>query len=194
MASFVRSHQTGHRDIYQPITISRRVPLHIRHIGGNQQDLHEKLENVIAGIIEGKCVVQGFVQPNSVKLVEFSAGVIQASRVVFEATFRCHVCKPEISDVLTCITKNVTKAGIRAEVRDCSGRYVVTPVVIFVARDHFGNNDDYFDRLQEGEIIQVEVVGQRFELYDKYISVIGKLVSADADADANADVHDHMDL
>jgi hypothetical protein len=165
-------------EIYKLIQISRRIPINILHVGRNQHKLLEKLESLIAGDIEGKCIVQGFVQPNSVKVSHFSAGVVQAAKVVFEVTFTCNVCKPETNDILHCITKNVTKAGIRAEVRDYreskNGR-VISPVVIFVARDHFGGNDEIFEHVCEGQAIQVQVVGQRFELYDKYISVIAKL-------------------
>ena len=38
------------------------------------------------------------------------------------------------------------------------------------------SNDDYFSDVKEGDTIQVRVIGQRFELNDKYISIIGELV------------------
>ena len=71
---------------------------------------------------------------------------------------------------IRCTIKNVTKAGIRAEiVGDMS------PVVIFIARDHHYQSK-YFSERKEGEDISIKVIGQRFELNDKYISIIATLV------------------
>jgi hypothetical protein len=52
---------------------------------------------------------------------------------------------------------------------------VPTPVVVFIAKDHH-YNISYFNEVKEGDKINVRVVGQRFELNDKYVSVIGELV------------------
>ena len=56
--------------------------------------------------------------------------------------------------------------------------YQTGPVTIFLARDHHYNNKS-FGKLAEGQRIYVKVIGQRFELNDSYISVIGMLSEAD---------------
>ena len=73
--------------------------------------------------------------------------------------------------IFNCVAKNITKAGIRAE----SSVENPTPIVVFVAKDHH-YNDEYFSDVKEGDVIQVRVIGQRFELNDKYISIIGELI------------------
>ena len=50
-----------------------------------------------------------------------------------------------------------------------------SPIVVFIARDHHYDRAD-FTRLQEEEEIRVRVIGQRFEIGDEAISVIGELV------------------
>ena len=50
-----------------------------------------------------------------------------------------------------------------------------SPVVVFVARDHRHLND-YFNSIAEGDSIKVRVIGQRFELNDRYVSVIAEVV------------------
>ena len=74
--------------------------------------------------------------------------------------------------IINCNVKNITKAGIRAEV-DSEGQ---SPIVIFIARDHHYNNKQ-FNELKEDEKIEVRVIGQRFELNDTFVSVIGELVT-----------------
>jgi len=72
--------------------------------------------------------------------------------------------------LIDCIARNITKAGIRAELGDD-----ISPVVIFIARDH-NYLSDYFNSISENDNIKVRVIGQRFELNDKYVSVIAEIV------------------
>ena len=73
---------------------------------------------------------------------------------------------------MNCVAKNITKAGIRADIESPDGD---SPVVIFIARDHHYNSD-YFSSIKENDKIKIRVIGQRFELNDKYISIIAELI------------------
>jgi hypothetical protein len=73
--------------------------------------------------------------------------------------------------LINCTAKNITKAGIKAE----SSSDVPSPIIVFVARDHHYNME-YFTTIKEGDKINIRVLGQRFELNDKFISVIGELI------------------
>jgi hypothetical protein len=72
---------------------------------------------------------------------------------------------------LNCIAKNITKAGIRAESADEQP----SPFVLFVARDHYYSSE-YFNSIEENEKFIATVIAQRFELNDRYVSVIAQLV------------------
>jgi hypothetical protein len=48
-------------------------------------------------------------------------------------------------------------------------------VVVFIAKDHH-YNIAHFNDVKEGDKINVRIIGQRFELNDKYVSIIGELV------------------
>jgi hypothetical protein len=71
---------------------------------------------------------------------------------------------------ISCAVKNITNAGILAHTDE--GEY--SPLNIFIARDHH-YNVAYFSELKDGDIIMVRVIGQRFELNDPFVSVIGEL-------------------
>ena len=86
-----------------------------------------------------------------------------------DIVFECEICHPVEGMIINCVIKNKTKAGIRAEIDE-----EPSPVIIFIARDHHNNNQNFI-KAQEGDPITVSVVGQRYELNDKYISVIGEL-------------------
>jgi len=72
---------------------------------------------------------------------------------------------------LNCIAKNITKAGIRAESEDEQP----SPFILFIARDHYYGSD-YFNSVEENEKFVARVIAQRFELNDKYVSIIAELV------------------
>ena len=153
--------------IFMQSIISRKVILDITNVG---RLLKQNLEKTVANQVEGKCVVEGFVKPQSCRLVTYNSGVIRNGKITFEVIFECETCSPVEGMLIDCVAKNITKAGIRAEVDSD-----VSPVVIFVARDHNELND-YFNSITEDDRIRVRVIGKRFELNDKYVSVIAKLI------------------
>lgn len=152
--------------IYTTALISRRVVLHITNVGSN---LRQTLERVVASQIEGKCVVEGFVKPGSSRIQTYSSGQVQACNVAYEVVFECQVCSPVEGMHIDCVAKNVTKAGVRAEVNEQP-----SPVVVFVARDH--HSSEYFANIKEGQSLKVRVIGQRFELNDRFVSVIAEVI------------------
>ena len=153
--------------IYSQSVISRRIALSIANVG---RTLKQNLEGLVASEIEGKCIVEGFVKPGSTRLLTYSSGLVRNGRVVFEVVFECMSCCPVEGMLIDCVAKNITKAGIRAEMDGG-----VSPVVVFVARDH-SHLSDYFNSIAEGDNIKVRVIGQRFELNDRYVSVIAEVV------------------
>jgi hypothetical protein len=147
------------------------VPISIANIGNT---IKETLEKAIASQIEGKCIVEGYIKPRSVKVMTFSSGLVMSSNVIFEVVIQCEVCSPVEGMHIKCIAKHINKAGIRAEINETP-----SPVIIFIARDH-NYASPLFADVKENDDIKVRVIGQRFELNDKYISIIAEIVEADA--------------
>ena len=159
--------------IYSRSLITRSVVLPIVTIGKN---IKETIEKCIAINFEGKCIVEGFVKPSSSKIITYSSGVVQGINIKFEVVFECQICCPVEGMLIPCVAKNITKAGIRAE----SDEEVPTPIVVFIMRDHHYMSK-YFSTINENDKIMVRVIGQRFELNDKYVSIIGEAVDPKKD-------------
>jgi hypothetical protein len=128
------------------------------------------LEDAIKNKVEGVCINEGFVKPSSVKLVSHSSGELSADFVVFHIVYECMVANTAESMEIDCIVKYITKVGIRAEIDD-----VVSPFVIFIARDHNFENDAYSE-VKENDNVKIRVIGQRYELNNKFISVIAEFL------------------
>jgi len=160
--------------IYSRCLLTRKIVLPINFVGKNLDDV---IENYIQNNFEGKCVVEGYIKPNSSKIIRYSSGIIErGNKIVFEAIFECDICLPVEGMIIPCSVKNVVKAGVRAE----AANEVPSPVIVFVAKDHHYNINQ-FNEIQVGDNINIRVIGQRFELNDKYVSVIGELVKEKPD-------------
>jgi DNA-directed RNA polymerase subunit E'/Rpb7 len=155
--------------IYSRGLITRKLVLPINTIGKN---IKEIIEQNIQTTFEGKCVAEGYIKPESSKIISYSSGTIDRGNLVsFEIVFECDICFPVEGMLIQCVAKNITKAGVRAE----SANEFPSPVVVFIAKDHHYNVANFAD-IKEGDKITVRVIGQRFELNDKYVSIIGELI------------------
>ena len=154
--------------LFNQILITKTIPININNIGNN---IKETLEKAIAFQIEGKCIVEGYVKLHSVRVITYSSGTIKGTDVIFDVVFECDVCFPVAGMLFNCVAKNITKAGIRAESVDD----LPSPFVLFIARDHYYDSD-YFNSIEENEKFTAKVIAQRFELNDKYVSIIAELV------------------
>jgi len=154
-------------ELYSKALFSKEVCVSITNIGRN---IKETLERIISSEIDSKCIVQGYVKPGSVRVQNYSTGLILTDKIVFNVVIECYICNPVEGMIINCFAENITKAGIRALISKEN-----SPLLIFVARDH-NYMSSYFNSVKENDNIKVKVIGQRYELNDKYISIIGSLV------------------
>jgi DNA-directed RNA polymerase subunit E'/Rpb7 len=171
--------------VYMNTLLSRKIQVSFNKIGKN---IKEVLEKSVKRDIEGKCTIEGFVKFNSTKVLTYSSGVLFENKVEFDVVFECLVCCPVEGMLIKCNVKNKTQAGIRAVIGSGAGAGTGTgttseeksPVVVYVSRDHHYNNK-YFNTVNENDEITVRVIGQRYELNDEQVSVIGEIVEPKTD-------------
>ena len=153
--------------VYMKNVLLRKVTLPFHVVGNN---ITENIQHELSQTIEGHCEKEGYIKPHSVRIINYSAGCIEAEYVKFVVMFECLVCRPVEGMRFRVIIKNITKAGIRAETKEEQ-----SPVVVFIARDHHFKNMN-FSKLKVGDDINVRVIGIRYELNDEYISVIAEFI------------------
>jgi DNA-directed RNA polymerase subunit E'/Rpb7 len=164
--------KTSESGVYMNSLLSRKIQIPFNKIGKNIKEL---LENIIKQQIEGKCTVEGYIKTNSTKILTYSSGVLFENKVEFDIVFECSICCPVEGMLMNCIVKNKTQAGIRAVIDEDK-----SPVVVYVSRDHHYNNK-YFGTVTENDQITVRVIGQRYELNDEQVSIIGEIVEPKED-------------
>jgi DNA-directed RNA polymerase subunit E'/Rpb7 len=147
----------------------RREMLRNVHIDAKylQRNIQASLLAQLRHKYEGTCVAEGYIQQRSIAVIEHSLGRTNLIRGGLDYTvkFQADVCMPHPGQVFRMPVSLKSKIGIHAE---------MTPIKTLLPRDlHIGNTD--FESVKEGEDIEFEVIGARFQQGDDSIVVLGKL-------------------
>lgn len=152
--------------IYVLSIITRKVSIPYVNIGSN---INEIIQKKLTSELEGKCTIEGFIKHNSVRIINYSAGIIKSKNVIFDVSIECLICSPVEGMKFKVNVLNITKAGLRCDTGKNS------PVNVFIARDHHYSNKQ-FSNIQIGDSILIRVIGQRYEINDERISVIAEYI------------------
>jgi DNA-directed RNA polymerase subunit E'/Rpb7 len=163
------SKKKEYNNIFMKSIISQKIVIDFKKIN---EDLNNLFEIELKKKNEGKCINEGYIKNNSIQILTYSSGELFSDKIVFDVVFECLVANPVEATIIKCVAKSLTKVGIRAEIES---EEMTSPLVIFLARDHHYNNE-LFSKVKENDNLMVKVIGQRYELNDKYISVIAELV------------------
>jgi hypothetical protein len=112
-------------------------------------------------------VSEGYITRRSISVVDHSLGRINLIRggLEYVVKFQADVCLPHPGQVFRATVSLKSKIGLHAE---------LPPLKILLPRDlHIGNGE--FDEAAEGQEVEVEVIGSRFQQGDESIVVLGKL-------------------
>jgi hypothetical protein len=143
-----------------------KISVSFMKLGNNMETYFKRYAETM---IEGKCHKEGYVQPNSSTIINYSSGLLKSDMVIYDVIYSVNVCFPYENMELMCKIKNITKIGIRGIISEHNN-----PIVLFISREHNSTKD--FDDYEEGQNIKVRVIGHRFELNDEFISVIGEII------------------
>lgn len=128
---------------------------------------------------EGVCAAEGYLLQRSIAILEHSLGRTNFIKGGLDYTvkFQADVCMPHPGQTFRVPVTLKSKIGIHAE---------LTPLKVLLPRDlHIG--DGNFETVKEGEDIEFEVVGSRFQQGDDSIVVLGKLKNIVQPAKEEAD-------
>jgi len=156
-------------EIYCKSLLSRKIYLNFKDIDKN---IITTLENKLKLDYEGKCCNEGYIKIGSIEVISYSTGELSGDKIIYNVVFECLLTNPVESMIILCNVKSITKVGIRAEINSDDN---ISPYIIFIARDHHYTNE-LFSKVKENDVIKVKVLGQRYELNDKFISVIAQLI------------------
>lgn len=157
--------------LFERRQLTKKVHIHSKFL---QKNMNAVILAQLKMNAEGKCSSEGFIQRNSITILECSLGRTNYIKggVDYDITFQADICFPHRGQKLKAPMTLKSKVGIHAE---------LPPLKILIPRDlHLGNTE--FDEVKEGEDLEFEVVGSTFKQRDTEIVVVGKLLSRPDDA------------
>ncbi len=150
--------------LFERRELTRNVHLESRNL---KKNVHSSLLAQLRHKYEGICASEGYMQPRSITIVDYSLGRANLIKggLDYVVKFQADVCLPHPGQLIRAPVSLKSKIGLHAE---------LPPLKILIPRDlHIGNGD--FETAEESQEIELEVVGARFQQGDESIVVLGKL-------------------
>lgn len=136
-----------------------------------KQSIDEIILDYLRIKLGNQCSQHGFVNPESLKVLSRSMGMIENGRftgnIVYHVQAEGSVFNPANGTRITGTILKKNKMGIYIVYQDA--------IRILIPRDlHLGNED--FESLETGDTIEVEIRKSRFQIHDKFILSVGVFI------------------
>jgi len=153
--------------LFERRELSKKIHINSKFLQANiQGSILQQLKTNYEGI----CSSEGFIQPQSITILEWSMGRCnyKIGGVDYVVKFQADICLPHQGQKFKAQVSLKSKMGIHSE---------TLPIKILIPRDlHIGNED--FENLKDKDEFEFEVIGSEFKQQDKTIYVLGRLLSA----------------
>ena len=155
-------------NIYNINMLTKKV--YVEYCNINKNNINNIILKNLKNSYENRCINEGYIKNDSIKIINYNNPLIQNKYLVFDVVFECNIANAIQGNIIECVVKSITKIGIKAELNSD-----YSPFIVFLIRDHH-NSIEEFSKIKENDIISVKIIGQRFELNDNKIHVIGQLI------------------
>lgn len=133
-----------------------------------QKNIQSSILMYLKSHVEGRCGIEGYVQPKTSVIVNYSLGALNSMKlgVSYRVKFQADICFPHKGQILKAPVTLRSKIGVHAE---------SSPLRILLPRDlHIGNTE--FEQIVEKDEVEFEVLGAEFKQNDEHMFVLAKLI------------------
>ena len=153
-------------NIYFNCILTKKIIVDSKYLNEN---IDTYIEEYLKSKVDGLCIDEGYIKPDTVKILKKSVGMLLGSRftgdITYEIAYTADICNPVVGNIIECKVRFVNKLGILAN----NG-----PIKVIIGKQ-FHTNDDDINKINKNDIIKVEVIAKKFSLNDKEIKIVGKL-------------------
>jgi DNA-directed RNA polymerase subunit E'/Rpb7 len=154
-----------------------------------QERIYEKLRFAY----EGTCTKFGYIKPQSIEIVKRSCGNFVKQNfngaIRFDVICRGEVCNPIQGSIVSALIKNKNELGILAEsTMELENETIPILDIIIPIKSAGIISEIDLDKLFIGDTINVEVMGKKYQMKDKKISIIGRVIKRTNEFVAEGDV------
>ena len=168
-----------HIMLFIPIKFKTFIYLSASELDAKYQDrIYDKLKKNF----EGLCTKYGFIKPDSIEIIKKSQGTFIKEYfngfIKFELHCRAETCNPVHGNIVNAVIKNKNQLGILAESTiEINGTAVPILDIIIPIKSAGIISQINLDTLKIGDPISVEVMGKKYQIKDRKISIIGRVIS-----------------
>ncbi len=141
--------------IYESKIMSTSIQLKPNYL--NNVNISDIVLNVLKQKVEGRCISDGYVKPESVTILSRSLGCMEnhdfAGNVSYYLKYRADICAPKPGQLIECIIDTHDETNSVCYYGD----ETTSPVEIYLFRDHYIGNVE-FANLKKGNKILVKVL------------------------------------
>lgn len=144
-------------------------------------DFQQVLLNRVKGSLEGICSRYGYIRPGSISILKRSVGSFVKQHfnghIKFDMICRAEVCNPSVGAIFEAVVRNKNALGVHAEsvIKNKGTEETVMDIIIPKRSVGIVSTID-LEGLNVGDRIYVEVLGKRYQLNDKKISIIARAI------------------
>ena len=165
--------QNSNKELYKTIVKEDYIYL-------KPTDLNFKIDNIILSKlkkkIEGKCIKEGYIIPDSVIIQTRTLGMINNASfdgmTTYKVTFTCNICNPVNGQMIRCKVGNIDKSQVICYIDEED----VSPIEIYLFKQHHVGNEEYAS-LKIGDIVSVKIGGSKWEFESTQIISIAQLIT-----------------
>ena len=175
--------------------LNEKVKLSAKYMNKNYKN---HLLNILIARNEGKCSKHGYIKKNSIELKRVSVGALEIASlrgfVNYDIQFSALVCNPTKGSILKSTVLNSNNFGVLCVCGVHEDTTFVPIIDIIIPKNSLHIRSDSsvdLESLRKDDVINVEIVGKKFEINDIKISAVGKVVELNDDTPATFDVEDN---
>jgi DNA-directed RNA polymerase subunit E'/Rpb7 len=155
--------------IYVKKILDKNITVSSNKLG---DDIDKVIKDTLDSDISGICINEGYVKPNSTKILMRSEGNMRINNfksvVYYTIKYEVMICCPSENQIIDCIVSEVSKSHITCYIDNID----TSPLNIFLTKQYHIGNEEY-SKIKLGNTIKIKILATKFEYLDKQILVIG---------------------
>lgn len=129
--------------------------------------------------LEKKCSEYGYILENSLMIIDRTYGIFRnidnQSKVQYTINYKVKTINPEKNERYDCVVNSITKMGIISYLRlNDEDTIKESPLLVIIPKEYI--DEDRFDKINEGQMITVEILDTRMKHLSEQIQSVGKII------------------
>lgn len=141
----------------------------------------KEIKNRLERKVEGVCTKHGYIKNNSIEIYKITPGLLELStlsgNIIYTVYFYADICNPVIGSIIDANISNINRFGILAEAGYTINNTTYSILEIIIAKNSVNIQSEIdLELLKIGDKIKVELIGKKFELGEKKLLGIGRVI------------------